>query len=241
MNEEIILKYDPKQDNKLNKLARNGVKVTDALFQRIYNECSQAYKDCGSYEEFLARTPEYTVENPLITTGYNAYMQTLVDNAIGGIAFSRLAQKKLVQATITNTTGELVRSNGEDLKNHIRQVSLHAYDNKIPPQEYWKLLKAPPLIKGINGAKQNLSSEARCKMIARTETKRSQTVSNYIIAKDRGATHWYAVGNEDDKRCQECEDTYGTRSDPEYYDLEDTSNLPPLHPNCRDSAVFVRR
>ena len=78
-------------------------------------------------------------------------------------------------------------------------------------------------------------------MITRTETARTQNVANYVINKERGATHWYALGFEDEKTCAECIKKFGTISDPVYYEIEDTKFLPPIHPNCRHTAIFTIR
>jgi hypothetical protein len=234
-----LIKLDYNQA-KNNKLAKNGVRYTDALFNKIEKQCMDIYKQCGSYQEFIQQSTLYTSENPLILAGYDVYMKDLVKKAISNVSFSRQAQKTLTEIAITNSVGDLVKTNGEDLKQDIRAKTLKAYQQGINPQEYYKTLSAPPLIKGIDDAKRTLGSRDRCRMIARTETKRALNVSNYIIGKDRGATHWYALGFTDDKTCEECIDTYGTPEDGYvYYSIDNTENLPPLHPNCRHTAVFT--
>ena len=239
MAEQLIeLVYDTK---KTDRLVKGGIRYTDQLFNKIEKQLMELYKQCGSYEEFLEKAHGFVADNPLTLQGYDAYMTDLVKKAISDVRFSRPAQKVLTETVISNSVGELVKSNGEDLRDHIRETTKRAYKDGTPPQKYYKDLQAPPLVKGKDGAKRNLSSRARCKMIARTETKRALNTSNYIIGKERGATHWYALGFTDEHTCKNCISVYGTPSDPKYYSIDDVEYLPPLHPNCRHTAVYVKR
>lgn len=227
--------------DKTNKLVISAIKYTDALFKKIEKHCTDMYKKANSYEEFLNLTPDYTIRNPLIVEGFSDMTNEVLLKSISDISFSKPAQKALIREIIENNVAELVTNAGDDLKEHIKEVTLDAYDNNIAPQDYWKNLQAPPLVKGKNGAKRTVSVKQRCKMISRTETARTQNIANYIVGKERSATHWYALGFTDEKTCAECIEKYGTPTDPVYYEIEDTTYLPPLHPNCRHAAVFIQK
>ena len=226
--------------DKSNKLVLNSIKYTDALFNKIEKYCKDLYEKCGDYKTFREQSTDYTLDNPLITTGFMEHMGTLMDKVIADVSFSQQGQKELVRTMIQNTVADLVLNAGEDLKEHIKQVTLDAYENHIAPQDYWENLQVPPLVKGEDGAKRSISVRERCKMIARTETARTQNVANYVIGKDSGAKYWYALGFTDNKTCNECIEKFGTPSDPVYYDIEDIGYMPPIHPNCRHAAVFTR-
>ena len=207
-------------------------------FKRIYLLWEQKYSRSKSLEEFLA----YLAENDIFDVEeYSAKINAIIDVDLLQLSFNRKAQEDLTKNIIHNNTFDLVKNVNDDFKEHLRTQAAEAFENGVSPQEFGEMIQAPPLIKGKDGAKRSMSAEARNRMIARTEAKRALNVSNYLINKERGATHWYAIGFTDDVTCTKCIETYGTPGDYKYYSIDDTSNLPPLHPNCRHTAVFIKR
>ena len=90
------------------------------------------------------------------------------------------------------------------------------------------------------GEKIDSLSRSRCQAIARTETCRAANIANYLNAKEMGAKSYSVICN--DGCCEYCQDEYGTDEmggvGETVYDIEDTDNLPPLHPNCRCTPVW---
>ena len=148
--------------------------------------------------------------------------------------FSRPSQRELTRVTIENYVGNLIANVGEDIKQTVRDIVTEEYNN---PEGSNPQKMAKRISEEVEGIKNK-----RARTIARTEIARTSTVSDYIIAKERGATH-YTV-NCRSTRCTECKKKYCNNSrtggDVEY-SIEDTSNLPPLHPNCRCSANFYKK
>jgi hypothetical protein len=208
-------------------------------FKRIYRLWEQKFNRSQTLEEFLA----YLQANDVIDVDeYSLKINNIIAIDLNQLSFNRQAQEDLTRATIRQNTMDLVKGVNDDFKEHLRQQAVKAYSEGVSPQEFGKMIQAPPLIEGINGAKRSVGFEARNRMIARTEAKRALNVSNYLINKDRGAEYWYAVGFNDEHRCAECDEAYGNPIDGYvYYEIDDTDNLPPLHPNCRCSAIFTRR
>ena len=207
-------------------------------FKRTYRLWEQKFNRSQSLEEFLA----YLAANDVFDVNeYSLKINTIIDVDLNKLSFNRKAQSDLVKATIHNNTFDLVQNVNNDFKEHLRAQAVEAFDKGVSPQEFGKMIQAPPLIEGVDGAKRSISAEARNRMIARTEAKRALNISSYIINKDRGATHWYAIGFTDERTCQECIDVYGEPDDYVYYEIDDTEYLPPLHPNCRHTAVYVKR
>lgn len=183
----------------------------------------------------------YLTANDVIDVNeYSVKIQDIIDVDLNQLSFNRQAQEDLTRATIQKNTMDLVQGVNDDFKEHLRVQASKAFSEGLSPQEFGRMIQAPPLIKGINGAKRSVGFEARNRMIARTEAKRALNVSNYLINKERGAEYWYAIGFKDDKTCEECIEAYGTPGDYVYYEIDDTANLPPLHPNCRHTAVFTK-
>jgi len=218
------------------KLIKMGITYTDKLFEEIIRRLEQGIRASDTLEEFLAKTSEYTTSNPLSTTDYDATMLNLILAATNNYKFSRPAQKELVRVTIENYVGDLIRDVGEDVKESVRDIVKEGYDNNLSQDEI-----AENISQKVKGIKNK-----RARAIARTEIARAATVSDYVINKERGATD-YTVDCRN-TACDKCRKEYLTNPDIEVstrgidgdimYPIDDTSHLPPLHPNCRCVAMF---
>lgn len=223
---------------KQDKLLKQYEQWNAQQFKKIYLLWEQKFNRSSTLEEFLA----YLAENDIIDVEeYSLKINDIIDVDLNKLSFNRKAQADLTKATIHNNTFDLVKNVNDDFKEHLRTQAVEAFDKGVSPQEFGRMIQAPPLIEGVDGAKRSVSAEARNRMIARTEAKRALNVSNYLINKERGATHWYAIGFTDEHTCTRCKEVYGTPGDYKYYSIDDTENLPPLHPNCRHTAVFVKK
>ena len=216
------------------KLIKTGIKYTDELFDEIIRRLEKGVLDNDTLEAFLEATKEYTTNNPLVSSGYTDTMLALILAETNNHKFSRPSQRELTRVTIENYVGNLIANVGEDIKARVRDIVTEEYNNPegSNPQKMAKRISDE-----VEGIKNK-----RARTIARTEIARTCTVSDYIIAKERGATH-YTV-NCRSTRCDICKKMYcntsETGGDVEY-SIEDTSNLPPLHPNCRCSANFYKK
>ena len=219
------------------KLIKQGIRYTDALFEELIRRLQKGVLDNDTLEAFLEATKEYTTNNPLVSTGYTDTMLALILAETNNHKFSRPSQRELTRVTIENYVGNLITNVGEDIKQTVRDIVTEEYNNPegSNPQKMAKRISDE-----VEGIKNK-----RARTIARTEIARTSTVSDYIIAKERGATH-YTV-NCRSTRCDICKKRYcnnptanPTGGDVEY-SIEDTSNLPPLHPNCRCSANFYKK
>ena len=216
------------------KLIKTGIKYTDELFDEIIRRLEKGVLDNDTLEAFLEATKEYTTNNPLQSTGYTDTMLALILAETNNHKFSRPSQRELTRVTIENYVGNLITNVGEDIKARVRDIVTEEYNN---PEGSNPQRMAKRISDEVEGIKNK-----RARTIARTEIARTSTVSDYIIAKERGATH-YTV-NCRSTRCPICKKMYcntsETGGDVEY-SIEDTSNLPPLHPNCRCSANFYKK
>lgn len=213
------------------KLIKEGIQYTDKLFDEIIKRLEKGVLDSDTLEEFLRKTKEYTTNNPLVSTDYDKTMLNLILAETNNHKFSRPAQKELVRVTIENQVGDLIRDVGEDIKQSVRDIVTEEYNN---PEGSNPQKMAKQISKKVSGIKNK-----RAKTIARTEIARTATISDYIIASERGATHYTVTCRS--TRCPICKKMYckssETGGDVEY-EITDTSNLPPVHPNCRCSANF---
>lgn len=218
------------------KLIKTGIKYTDALFDEIIRRLEQGILTSDTLEEFLEKTREHTSANPLVSSGYDSTMLNLILSETNNYKFSRPAQKQLARITIENYVGDLIRNVGEDIKNDVRDIVKEGYDNNLPQDE---------IAKNITEKVTSIKN-TRARALARTEIARTATISDYIINYERGATG-YTVDCRN-TACDVCRREYLTNPDIEVstrgidgdimYDINDTSHLPPLHPNCRCVPIF---
>ena len=217
------------------KLIKEGIRYTDKLFNEIKKRLTKDIEKYDTIEDYLAAHSEYVVENPLIVTGYQEVMTRLIKQSTYNVKYSSNAQRKLTQITIENTVGKLITNVGEDIKQSVRDIIKQGFKDDKAPYD---------IAKDIEQRIDNINS-TRARTIARTEVKRAKTVSNYIVAKERGATGYYVDCHPE--CCPLCEEYYGEgknapgndKGHDNIYPIDDTEHLPPVHPNCRCSAIFT--
>ena len=231
-----------------NKLIKEGIRYTDALFEEISKRLEQGVRSSDTLEEFLEKTKEYTKANPLATSEYDKTMLNLILSETNNHRFSRPAQKELVRVTIEEKVGEKIHDVGEDIKDSVRDIVKHGYNNNLPQEK---------IAEDISNRVSSIKNR-RARAIARTEIARAATVSDYIINKERGATGWYVECR--NTACPVCKKAWHKKWTPEnddsftpsdetaggkgwvgdkIYSMEDTRSLPPVHPNCYDSETQV--
>jgi len=208
----------------VDKLIKVGVKYSDSYFEDLKSIYSNAYRNNNDLEGFLNETKDYSIGNPLDAGGFNETLTELIVSATNDVRFSRPAQKALMQTIIRNTTGELITDVGDDVKNGVRDIVNHGYRNgKLSHTRVASEIEST--LDGIN------NKRARC--IARTEIKRAQTTSNYVVALERGANAYkYKCGG---NPCDVCKVDCG-----KVYPITDLEHLPPRHPNCMCGVRFFK-
>lgn len=243
------------------KLIRQGIRKTDAWFNKFKKQIERDLTLCNTYEEFVERTKGYTTNNILVTSGYSDEMSRLVTQIVNNHKFKRASQRALLEQTINNNVGMLIQNVGEDIKETVRTVVKQGYDEGLHPNE---------IAKNISGEIDKINN-TRARTIARTEVKRTDTVSNYVRHKEQGAVGFTVQCRPD--CCPYCAEEYGDVDPDEQqgvldtieqmkeddvddplvrgkgetiggnvqFSMDDTDMLPPLHPNCfdRDTQVFT--
>ena len=230
------------------KLIKQGIRYTDKLFDEIVKRLEKGVRASDTLEAFLEKTAGYTTGNPLVESGYYDKMMKLILQETNNHKFSRPAQKELVRLTIENRVGDLIVDVGEDIKESVREVVKDGYNQNLSQDEI-----ATNISEKVSSIKGK-----RAKAIARTEIARTATISDYIINKERGATHFYVECR--NTACPVCKKAWHKGWTPEndatykprdksaggkgwignnVYSMSNTSKLPPIHPNCRCVPYFV--
>lgn len=214
------------------KLIKAGIRYSDRLFIEIAKQLSMGVMASDSLESFLEMTRDYTTANPLVTTGYDSTMLNLILAETNNHKFTRPAQRQLTRVVIEDRVGHLIRNVGEDLKQRVRDIIKEEYNQGSNPETMAK--KITKEIGTIN--------KKRARTIARTEIARTATISEYIISKEEGATHFVVTCSP--TRCTECEEVYCNNSETGgdvEFSIDEVDMLPPYHVNCRCTAVFYRK
>lgn len=230
------------------KLIKQGIRYTDKLFDEISKRLEKGVRASDTLEAFLEKTAGYTSGNPLVESGYYDKMMKLILQETNNHKFSRPAQKELVRLTIENRVGDLITDVGEDVRDSVREVVKDGYNNNLSQDEI-----ATNISNKVSAIKGK-----RAKAIARTEIARTATISDYIINKERGATHFYVeCRNTACPICKEAWHKHWSKANDESfkpkdqsaggkgwigdrtYSMQDTAMLPPIHPNCRCVPYFI--
>jgi len=233
-----------------NKLIKQGIKYTDSLFGEISKRLEQGVKASDSLESFLDKYHKAFPEkdNPLIALGYDVGMLDIILQETNNHKFSRPSQKELTRVTIENRVGDLIVDVGEDIQASVRDIVKDGYNNNLSQNEI-----ADQITSKVSTIKTK-----RARAIARTEIARTATISDYVINKEMGATHFYVECR--NTACQICKKAWHKgwteENDATYkprdksaggkgwignnvYSMSNTSKLPPIHPNCRCVPYFV--
>lgn len=260
---------------KQNKIINRILKELEVYFGKLDKKILEDTYKSKTFEEFLENTKDYTTGNIFITDG----IADKVSNAvIEANKFVMLKQRELVRQTIQQKCYDLVADVGNQIKDDLREMAQKGYDLGLGSRELARRISERDLeaLYIFRGSEQESMSESRwnslspeekakctfnskisimspktrVQTIARTETKRADTIVNYIRAQERGKTRFKVSCRSD--CCPLCAEIYQDLQDYQptekketvlndgvEYDMEtDIDKLPPFHPNCRCSAEF---
>lgn len=210
-----------------NKLIKQGIYLTESVFEEIRKRLDKGVKSSDTMESFLTKTKEFTMNNPLVVSGYKDKLLEIILQETNNHQFSRPAQKELTRLTIEKRVGDLIVDVGDDIKESVRDIVKHGYNNNLSQDEI-----AENITHRVSVIK---NTRARC--IARTEIARTATASDYVINVERGATHFSVDCR--DTCCTICEEDYDFGK--KEYTIDQVEMLPPRHPNCRCYARFYKK
>lgn len=250
------------------KLIKQGIRYTDAWFQQFKKRIINDLSLCETYEEFLERTQAYTTNNILVNSGYSATMSTLVTQILNNHKFERAKQRELIEQTINYNVGLLIQDVGEDIKETIRTLVKEGYDEGLSPQEIGKNISkridtinnkrartiARTEVKRTDTVANHVRSKNEgaigfkvqcrpdcCPKCAESYDKNKtaseqQKTLDYI--KELKAYNKGKPANEkiDDPLLKGKGETIGGNIQ---FNMDQTDMLPPRHPNCRCTAIYV--
>ena len=209
------------------KLIKQGIYLTDNVFEEIIKRLSKGVKSSDTLEAFINKTKDYTMNNPLVVNGFKEDMLDIILKETNNHKFSRPAQKELVRLTIENRVGDRIVDVGDDIKESVRDIVKEGYNNNLSQDE---------IAENISH-RVSVIKNTRARTIARTEIARTATASDYVINKERGATHFTVDCRK--TCCDVCRKDYNFGK--VEYTIDQVEMLPPKHPNCRCYALFFKK
>ena len=194
----------------------------------IRNDVYSRTKNSKSIDEWLQKLHPYVGENCLINGIHGEEVGKIIRNIVNTTEMTKLppgANQEIVKGVMSEACMTYVTNVGKDIQTELQKIAVEGYNNKMAPKE----------LANEMANKIDTLSKTRAQTIARTETMRANNLSNLIAAKENGAKS-YTISC-DDAACDLCLEVYGDEEDV-VFDIDDTDNFPPLHPNCRCTPRF---
>ena len=205
-----------------------NTKRMKALMRDVRGNVVRLTRNSEDLETWMEKLAPYVASNCFVTGAHAEQVREIITQIVGVVDQTSLpsgANAEIIKGTMAEACMTMVTNVGEDIKTELQQIAVESYNNRLAPAETAKVI----------GERIDSLSSTRCQAIARTETCRAANIGNYINAKEMGAKSYSVICNEG--ACEYCIDEYGENEDT-VYDINDTENLPPLHPNCRCTPVW---
>lgn len=229
----------PKKRPNLKKQVNTNTKRFKVLMKDIRNDVKARTRNSKDLEEWLEKLHPYVGENCLINGVHGAEAAAIIRNIVKTVEMTKLppgANQEIVKGVMSEACMTYVSNVGKDIQTELQRIAVESYNNKLAPKE----------IADVMAQRIDVLSTTRCQVIARTETMRANNLSNLIAARENGAQS-YTIEC-DPGACELCLEKYkeleGNQEIPEasnestIFDIMDTDNFPPFHPNCRCTPRF---
>lgn len=250
------------------KLIKQGIRYTDAFFKEFKKRINHDLSLCDTYEEFIERTQAYTTNNILINSGYSETMSNLITHILNNHRFERAKQRELIEQTINNNVGLLIQDVGEDIKESVRTIVKEGYDEGLSPQEIGKNIskridvinnkRARTIARTEVKRTDTVANYVRCKNDGAIGFKVqcrpdccpycAESYDKNLTAAEQQKTLDYIKELKeynktlpvkeriDDPILRGKGETIGGNIE---FTMDQTDMLPPRHPNCRCTAIYV--
>lgn len=157
-----------------------------------------------------------TSEGQVMMQSFNGLIQQAFMNGIKYQGGSKTPLNTQYSEVLSDTASSFVSKLGETLKTEI--LATIQSGTADPEKQFGDIVKD---VQDLLGNK-----EYEATRIVRTETMRATNSAAYIQAKSEGKQYW-TVDNRDEA-CETCVEEYEGR----VFEIDNTADLPPIHPNC---------
>ena len=218
-----------KNELKLRKQVNTNTRRMKALIRDVKANVVRRTQNSKDIDEWLEKLSPYVNHDFLVTGVHAEEMKTIINGVTKAVEMSKLppgANQELTKGIISECCYTYVTNATKELQTEMQRIAVETYN--APGQTNRDLARKL-------GERIDTFDKTRCQVIARTETMRASNLSNHIQAKVDGAQS-YTVHCEAGA-CDYCIEEYGENEDT-IYDINDTENFPPYHPNCRCTPRF---
>ena len=198
------------------------------LMIMVREDIKRRTENCKDIDEWMDKLSPFIQEDVFVTGLYSEKMSEIIQKIIDVVTISKLPKgmnQSLTKGVISECCYTYVSGVTKEMQTEMQKFAVECYNKKMTPVEIAKAL----------GERFDNLTKARCQAIARTETMRASNLANLIQARNRGAKGYTVFCNKG--ACDYCIAEYGKHEDT-VYDINDTVNFPPLHPNCRCTPAF---
>ena len=209
---------------KLHRQVETNTRRIRALMRDVKADIVRRTKNSRDLDEWMEKLSPYINENIFVYGIYsksmNKIVKQIVDTANMNFGNTKGVNADFTKGILSEVCYTYVTNVGKDIQTELQQIAVECYNNKLAPRETAQVI----------GDRMETFSKTRCQTIARTETIRASNLSNHVQAREDGAKSYTIHCNEG--ACEKCIEEYGEHEDT-VYDINDTVNFPPFHPNCR--------
>lgn len=208
---------------KLRRQVETNTRRIRALMRDIKADVVRRTRNSKDIDEWMEKLSPYINENIFVTGIHSEAMAAIVKNIVktANLNFTpKGANADFTKGILSEVCYTYVTNVGSDMQTELQKIAVECYNNKLAPRETAQVI----------GERIDVFSTTRCQTIARTETMRASNLSNHVQSREDGAKSYTVHCNEG--ACDECIAEYGENEDT-IYDINDTVNFPPYHPNCR--------
>lgn len=216
------------------KQVNPNTKRMKQLMNNVRGNVERLTKNSKDLDAWMENLAPYVGANCFSTGIHATDAMDIVNQIVGVVDQTSLpsgSNAEILKGTMAEACYTMVTNVGDDIRTELRQLAVNGYNERLTPQQLATEM----------GNKIDSLSKARCQAIARTETCRAANIGNYLNAKENGAKSYSVICNEG--CCPYCQEAYGTDESggtgDVVFDIEDTDDLPPYHPNCYDGETQV--
>ena len=212
---------------KLLKQVNTNTRRIRKLMRDVRLDIARRTRASRDLDEWYRKMSPYLEEDFLTVGIHSDNISLFVKGVVKAVEMSKLPSGMnagLTKGVISECCYTYISNMSRDMQTELQKIAVESYNQKRSPQELARILSE----------RVDVMDTTRARCIARTETIRASNLSNLIQAKGNGAKS-YTIRC-DVGVCNECFEIY--KDGDEVFDIDDTENFPPYHPNCRCTPRF---
>lgn len=222
---------------KLKRQVETNTRRMRMLMLMVEQDIRRRSQNAQDIDDWMEKLSPFIHEDVFVTGIYSAKMAAIISKIASAVTISSLPKgmnQSVTKGIISECCYTYVKGATREMQTEMQKFAIDCYNKKMTAVEIGEAL----------GERFSDLTKARCQAIARTETMRASNLANLVQARNRGAKGYTVFCNPG--ACTYCQKEYGDFkengdfiNEATVYDINDTVNFPPLHPNCRCTPAFI--